>query len=111
MKIELKPGQSREDYVGQAVDYARDCYNELCSQPEYEYSHPSHAVARALEITEERFPDLGTFGVEGDCADNGEGCVDIQYLNAGDSYDLTVVYWRDEFLATSWGDCVEAEEN
>jgi len=108
MSRQQKPGESRESYVKSAALYARGQFNRLLDSPEYRHSHESHASAKALELTEGRFTDLGTFGVEGDCERNGDDHIDIQYLNAGDTYDLTVVFYRGRFRATSWGDCVES---
>jgi hypothetical protein len=105
-----QPGETREAYVRAAAAYARGHFNRLLDTPEYRHAHESHAVAKALELTEERFSDLGTFGTEGDCEANGEDHHDIQYLNAGDTYDLTVVYWRGRFRATTWGDCIESAQ-
>ena len=100
-----KPTETRTQYLTAARRYCADrlsYHNGL--EP---YCHESHNVARAMEDTESRYVDLGTYGVEGDCKMNGEGCVDIQYLNAGDTYDLTIVYYRGRLLVTSWGDIVE----
>jgi len=99
MSRQQKPGESRESYVKAAARYARSQYNRLCTDPEYIHGHDSHIVARALELTESRFTDLGTFGVE--------GLGHLSYLNAGDTYDLTVVNWRGRFIATTYGDIVE----
>ena len=101
-----KTTETRLQYLTKARRY---CADRLAHHNEMEpYCHESHNVARAMEDTQKRYIDLGTCGVEGDCAMNGEGCIDIQYLNAGDTYDLTIVYYRGRFLVTSWGDIVES---
>jgi|LakMenEpi03Aug12_release.lakeMendotaPanAssembly.Ray.scaffolds.fasta_scaffold1236025_2 hypothetical protein len=101
--------QTRLDYLRKAASYARSQFNKLIEQREYRYSHESHAVAAALEATQDKYIDLGTFGVEGllacQCEDyNGP---DFQYLNAGDSYDLTIVHLRGKFVVTTIGDIIE----
>lgn len=45
--------------------------------------------------------------VEGDCAENGENRITIQYLNSGETYETTICYYRGRFLVSSWGDIVE----
>ena len=73
---------------------------------EYRHCHRSHAVAAALLEAQERY-SLETYGVEGDCAGNGNGHVDLQYLNTGDSYASTICYYKGRFIVSSWGDIVE----
>jgi hypothetical protein len=63
--------------------------------------HESHTVAKALKLTEARFVDLGTFGVEGMVEPP------LQFLNSGDTYGLTVLYWKGRFMAGNWGDIAE----
>ena len=87
-----------------ARDYARRRFNKHEAE---NWHQPSHSAAMALEETETKFPKLGTFGVEGDCSDNGEGHVTIQYLNTGDTYEKTVIYWRGRFCVSSVGDILE----
>ena len=103
-----KTTETREQYLSKARRY---CADRLVHHNEIDpHCHESHNVARAMEDTEKRYVDLGTFGVEGDCALNGEGCIDIQYLNAGDTYETTIVYYRGRLMVTSWGDIVETQE-
>ena len=103
-----KTTETREQYLGKARRY---CADRLVHHNELEpHCHHSHNVARAMADTENRYVDLGTFGVEGDCALNGEGCIDIQYLNTGDAYETTIVYYRGRLMVASWGDIVEAQE-
>ena len=99
------------DLLTTARVYARKRFNELREMPEFWYCHEGHAVARALEDTEKKFPKLETYGVEGDCHLNGENSIDIQYLNTGDTYAPTIVYYKGRFRVTSWGDIVEQAEN
>ena len=101
-----KTTETREQYLTKARRY---CAERLVHYNEQEGCHESHNVARAMEDTEKRYVDLCTFGVEGDCALNGEGCIDIQYLNTGDTYDTTIVYYRGRVMVASWGDIVEAQ--
>jgi len=84
--------------------YARLQFNILRAG-ELRNCHPSHAAARALELTDKRF-DIG-YGVEGDTADNGEGHITIQYINTGDAYTPTVCYYKGRFIVSSWGDIAE----
>ena len=105
----IKDGETLTDYLRAARRYARarlDAHNA-----DDRYCHESHNVSKALDDVEARFVDLDTFGVEGDCELNGEGCIDIQYLDASETYAETLVYWRGRFHVASWGDCVELSEN
>ena len=104
MTREQKTNETREQYLKKARDYCRRRFNAIEAE---NCHHPSHSAAQAMEETEKRFTDLGTFGVEGDCEENGEGCITIQYLNSGDSYDSTIIYWEGRFIVSSWGDIVE----
>lgn len=70
--------------------------------------HPSHLAATILQEAEQKF-ETGTHGVEGFADDVGnEG---IQYLNAGDSYALTLVVHSDRrnvsFHVGCWADFCE----
>jgi hypothetical protein len=103
----LKVGETRQAYLQAARRYARARYH-FHRNGEHRYCHRSFAVEAALKDTERRFSDLGTFGVEGDCRENGEGHITLQYLNTGDSYAATICYWRGRFVVTSWGDIVES---
>jgi len=98
--------QNRLAYLKLARAYARRQFNALLLTPEYRHCHESHAVARALELTEKHFTDLCTFGVEGDCGENGEDHITIQYLNSGDTYEATICYYKGCFIVASWGDIV-----
>ena len=105
-KRQQKTTETREDYLRAAARY---CRRKLAEEVENDiHCHISHNVANAMESTEERFVDLGTFGIEGDCRLNGEGHIDIQYLNTGDCYDKTIVFYRDRLRVTSVGDILES---
>lgn len=98
------------NYLKQARRVARNTFNKLADDPEYRYAHPSHRAARALEAAETYLRskgENGTFGVEGDCEQNGEGHITIQYLNTGDTYELTVCYYKGRFIIASWGAIAE----
>lgn len=88
--------------------FTRKKFVELANTPEYKYSHPSHAVAHAMRLAEAEFCDLGTFGVEGTTSDYGQDPINLQYLNTGDSYELTLCYFNFRFLIASVGDLIEA---
>lgn len=49
----------------------------------------------------------GTHGIEGAQASTGEW---LTYLNAGDTYTMTITYWRGRYRVESWGDRVELLE-
>lgn len=105
MKRQQKSTESREEYLRAAARY---CRRKLTEEVENDpHCHISHNVDRAFRLTEERFADLGTLGVEGDCRLNGEGHIDIQYLNTGDCYDRTIVYYCNRLRVASVGDILE----
>ena len=105
--IHQKAGETREHYVKKAARFCRRRFVWHRTEGEHQHHHRSFAVAAALKDAEKVYIDLGTFGEEGDTAQNGEGHITIQYLNTGDSYALTVCYWRGRFVVSSWGDIVE----
>ena len=101
-------GESRHDYLKRVQRWCRNEYNK---RRETEYCHCSHTAAAVMHAAEKRFTDIGTFGVEGwcdDCGSNG-----WQYLNTGDTYELTIVFSSksERFILSSWGDIVEREDN
>ena len=106
--LQLKVGESRLAYLRKASRYARRKFNELRELPEYYYAHESFAVRDALLITEARFVDCGTFGVESILGSSDSDTID--YLNTGDTYELTVLYYRERFTVGNWGDIVERGE-
>jgi len=108
---EQKTSETNLQYLHAARKYASRAFWEIRNTDHYvygvmyNYGHESHAAAAALELTEARFIDLETFGV--DCELNGEGHINILYLNTGDTYDPTVCFYRGRFIVSSWGDIVE----
>jgi len=107
MKVQLESGQTRLDYLRKAMRWCRRQYNRL-RESDYTYCHCSFAADKAMERAEERFSDLGTFGVEG-MVFAGQFSDGLSYLNTGDSYDLTILFdsRRERFFIGSWGDFVE----
>lgn len=98
--------QQRLQYLKRAMRYCRKQYNQLRAEP---YSpHCSHDAAKAMQATESKFPDLGTFGVEGFCFtdsfNNG-----LSYLNTGDMYEITISFRSDteQFRILCVGDFIE----
>lgn len=73
------------------------------------YEHASFVASEVLKEAEERF-ELGTFGVEGFTLDEG-GREGVSYLNAGDSYALTLCVRTDlstaRFGVRCWASYVE----
>ena len=106
-KRAAKTGETTEQYLKAALAYCRRRFDKIREDDGYR-SHESHAVAQALGETEQRFTDLNTFGAEGDCASNGEDHVTIQYLNTGDTYDLTIIYRKGRFILSSFGNILES---
>jgi len=47
---------------------------------------------------------LNGFGVESAQDNNGHY---LEWVNLGDTYDLTVCYYQNRFIVSSWGDIVE----
>ena len=107
MKRAQASNETRENYLRAARAYCRRRFNEL-RHGDMAYCHESHAAARAMEDTEKLFTDLGTFGTEGDCKLNGEGHIDLLYLNTGDTYATTILFVGGRFRLQSWGDYVES---
>jgi hypothetical protein len=99
-------GETREEYLRYAARVARRAMNRLLELDEYYYAHWSFAVRDALLLTEAACPDLGTFGVEGIRGHNDQS-PDIEYLNAGDTSETTLLYVRGKFRVGCWGDIVE----
>lgn len=96
--------ETDRDYLAAMARYARRKLSELRRLPDYRYCHESFAVRDALQLAELRFVDSGTFGVEGAQLQNGDG---FDYLNSGDAYSLTVIYFHGQFSVGCWGDIVE----
>lgn len=64
------------------------------------YSAPSTLDLR-LHVLDEL---AGTHGIEGFWLKDGTHCA---YLNAGDTYDLTLCFYHGKFRLCSWGDVAE----
>jgi len=64
------------------------------------YGHISHDQARHLELIDKI---LKTHGVEGTC-ENG---LDFQYCNTGDTYAMTLLYYKGKLRIGDWGTIVE----
>jgi hypothetical protein len=84
--------------------------NELLDLPENDhfvrssYNTPSHDALILNALNE-----LGDFhGVEAISNDDGEY---LEYLNAGDTYAGTLIYWRGNYRVTTIGDMVENRRN
>lgn len=58
-------------------------------------------------VTEATFTDIGTFGVEYIERGSNQKSPAIDYLNAGDTYDETLMRVRGRFCVGCWGDIVE----
>jgi hypothetical protein len=81
---------------------------QLYGGPWLDRCHRSFAVAEALRLTEEQYPDMFPgFGVEGD--------TDHEYINQGETYATTVLvtydacHGRPTFRVSSWGDWAERQ--
>ena len=88
------------------VEIARRYYRGVRQMAEFCCAHPSHAVAYVLTQMDEKY-DIG-YGEEGDCANNGSGHLDCQYINMGDPYIETLVFFDDQFQIACVGDIYEA---
>jgi hypothetical protein len=104
--IPIKPGQTRIDYLRAAMRYCRKEYNKLRAEPYL--PHCSHDASKAMEATERKYIDLGTFGVEGFTFTDSY-TAGLQYLNTGETYEQTITFRSDteQFRITSYGDFIE----
>ena len=102
-----KPGEDSRKYLRDAANYARRTFDKLRCDPDYYHAHESFALRDALLVTEARFTDLGTLGVEHIDEGNNDKSPAIAYLNTGDSYGWTVMVIRGRFVLGAWGDIVE----
>ena len=100
-------GESDLHYIKAQGRYARRQLARLLTLPEYRYSHKSFAVRDAMLLAEAAFTSRRTFGVEHIPHGSNQRSPAIDYLNAGDTYDLTLLYVRGQFRAGCWGDIVE----
>lgn len=107
-----RPGETSPDYLERARRYCQRIYDFADTQGRhYSHGHWTHLMSDALLRTQAAFPDLGTFGVEGDCEGNGSGHYDVLYLNAGDTYAATLLCTVSPVVEVGdWGSAVEAAE-
>ena len=75
-----------------ALKYVRQCYHR-----------PPLQLAKLTAID----AILQTFGVESIPHGHGMRSPSIDYCNAGDTYDLTLLWVRGRYRVASWGDIVE----
>lgn len=102
-----KVGETREQYLARARRYCRTAMDKLSATGEYRYCHESFLIRDTLLAVEATFTDLGTFGVEHTPAGNNRRSPAIDYLNTGDSYELTLMFINGRFRVGCWGDLVE----
>lgn len=103
----MRVGESRLDYVKRAARACRRKLRELEASEDYRWSHQSFAVRDSMLAIEAAYTDLGTFGVEHISEGSNQRSPAVDYLNTGDSYELTVLYVSGQFRVGSWGDIVE----
>jgi antirestriction protein ArdC len=103
-----KQAQGKEDAEISGLERIAERLNVEFSERKKGYrDHISHLVAEMLkEVSDE----IGGFGAEG-TLDEERG-IDIQYINMGDAYNLTILFdsTKNEFLATTWADVMEEKE-
>ncbi len=101
----MSKGQAEKLAQALMID-SKEAVRLLCEGPQYDpYGpHPSHAVARWLEAIDALV--YWSHGVESLHPDRP----DIWYLNAGDTYDTTLIFdaGQDKAWAGCWGDLVES---
>lgn len=102
-----KVGETREQYLARARRYCRTAMGKLKATGEYRYCHESFLIRDTLLAVEATFTDLGTFGVEHTPAGNNRRSPAFDYLNTGDSYELTLIFINGRFRVGCWGDLVE----
>lgn len=102
-----KVGESREKYLRRALRFCSVVREKLIDTERYRHCHESFLIRDILLNVEFVFSDLGTFGVEHIDAGTNARSPAIDYLNTGDSYDLTLLYIRGRFRVGCWGDIVE----
>ena len=100
-------GQTREAYLANARRYCLVAMDKLIASGEYRHVHESFLIRDTLLVIEQWFPDLGTSGVEHIEAGSNHRSPAIDYLNTGDTYDLTIMFIRGRFRVGCWGDIVE----
>lgn len=102
-----KAGESREKYLRRALRFCSVVRERLLATGEYRHCHESFLIRDILLNVETAFSDIGTFGVEHINAGTNAKSPAIDYLNTGDSYDLTLLYIRGRFRVGCWGYIVE----
>lgn len=106
-KRHQKAGESRLAYLTRARRACGVAMDRLAKSGEYWHCHESFLIRDTLLVVEQWFPDLGTFGVENIHEGRNKKSPAIDYLNTGDSYEMTLMYIRGRFRVGSWGDIVE----
>lgn len=106
-EIRQKENQTRQQYLRLVANFARKIFARLRQLPEYRRSHESFAVRDAMLCAERQYVDCGTFGVEHIDKGSNRRSPEIEYLNTGDTYDLTVLYVNGRFRVGCCGDIVE----
>ena len=105
--IQQQSTASRAKYLRTAANWARKEYQRLLNHPDYRHCHESFALRDALQNTEAKYTDLGTFGVEYIQKGSNRLSPAITYLNTGDTYELTILYVNGQFRVGCWGNYVE----
>ena len=71
------------------------------------FHHPPKTYQCKLEAINEL---IGGHGVEGFPDPDDMTASGLEYVNMGDTYTTTVVYWKGRYMITTWGDVVEGLE-
>lgn len=103
--------ESDENYLQRALRWCKGAYRRRVAQDAPYCVHRSHYAASAMRATEQRFPDLGTFGTEGfSFPDDSES---VTYLNTGCSFQPTITFDSDnlQFAVCSVADLQEEYEH
>jgi len=106
-RIAQKAGEDRKAYLSRARKACNVIKAKLEGTGWYRYCHESFLIRDTLLVAEKWFYDLGTFGVEHIAAGSNLRSPAIDYLNAGDSYELTLMYVRGKFRVGCCGDIVD----
>lgn len=101
-----KLGETDQAYWRRVARTARAALRRLLDLPEYRHAHPSFAVRDAMLVAESQC-ETGTFGVEHIERGHNQRSPAIDYLNAGDTYSMTLLYVNGRFRVGCWGDIVE----
>lgn len=102
-----KPGESRAKYLARARSHCQQVRKQLLETGEYNHCHESFLIRDIMLNIQAIFSDLGTFGVEHQPSGSNRRSPSFDYLNSGDSYEITLLYIRGRFRVGSWGDIVE----